>query len=150
MPNEYTKKYAAESYETVQWRFEGQTMNFHQWAGGSQNVCTWVISGFCCSAERSALFWDIMQQPIGPIFKGQEILQDGTDRLSQNVSKDFHFMLHSIPEEYISYMCVCGGGHIVHNSLSLVAILCQVNPVYIMPLYSRLFLQICVSHYFQV
>ena len=89
MPNEYTKMYAAQSYETAQGRFKGQTMDFHQWAGGSQNVCMWVISGFCCSVERSALFWDIMQQHIGPILKGQEILQDGTDWLSQNVSKEF-------------------------------------------------------------
>jgi hypothetical protein len=122
MPIEYTKKYAAESYETAQGRFKGQITNFHQWAGGSQNVCMCVISGFCCSVDRSALFWNIMQQPIGPIFKGQEILQDGTDRLSQNVGKNFHFMLRSIPEEYRSYMCVWWGGTLFttacHLSLS--------------------------------
>jgi hypothetical protein len=38
MPNEYTKKYAAESYETAQGRFKGHTINFYQEAGGSQNV----------------------------------------------------------------------------------------------------------------
>jgi hypothetical protein len=59
---------------------------------------------------RSAIFWDITQrrvviftdvsgQPLGPIFKGQEVqeenlffldfltLEDGTDRLSRNVGK---------------------------------------------------------------
>jgi len=52
---------------------------------------------------RTALFWDITQrreavpyrrccQPVGPIFKGQEIqelltLENGIDRLSRNVGK---------------------------------------------------------------
>jgi hypothetical protein len=68
--------------------------------------------------------------------------------------RNFHFMLRSIPEEYRSYMCVClcvwwGAHYHVHNSLSFIAILRQVNPVF-KPFYSRLFLQICVSHYFQV
>jgi hypothetical protein len=44
---------------------------------------------------RSALFWDITQcivvihsgQPIGPIFKGQEV-QEGTDWLPRNVGKE--------------------------------------------------------------
>jgi len=33
MPNEYTKKYAAEGYETAQGRFKGQTINFFSGLG---------------------------------------------------------------------------------------------------------------------
>jgi hypothetical protein len=71
--------------------------------------------------------------------------------------RNFHFMLRSILGEYRSYVCVCvclrvwwGAHYYVHNTLSLVAISHQVNPVYILHLYSRLFLQIYVSHYFEV
>jgi hypothetical protein len=43
---------------------------------------------------RSALFWDVTQRRVvilyrrfGPIFKGQEVQEDGTDTLSRNVGK---------------------------------------------------------------
>jgi len=53
----------------------------------------------------SALFWDITQfrvvipQTIGPIFKGQEVLEDVTDWLSRNVCTELPLRLCNIPKE---------------------------------------------------
>jgi len=63
-------------------------------------ICT--ISGICL-VVTSSLFWDVTHrrlwlvtevsgQPTGPVFRGQAVqksltLEDGTDRLSRNVSK---------------------------------------------------------------
>jgi len=34
-----------------------------------------------------------------PFFKGQGLLEDGTDRLSRNVARNCHFTLHKLPED---------------------------------------------------
>ena len=48
------------------------------------------------------LLIDVSGQPIGHIFKGQA--EDGTDRLSRNVSKYYQSTLRKVPEECRSHL----------------------------------------------
>jgi len=128
-------------------------MNFHQWAGGSQNVCMCDFRLLLqCGGDllSSGILCNNLSIPSSRVNKFFKMGLIGCPKMSV---RNFHFMLRSILGEYRYYVCVCvwwGAHYHVHNSLSLVAILRQVNPVYILPLYSRLFLHIYESHYFEV
>jgi len=44
-------------------------------------------SPICEVTQRILVVTEISGQPVGPIIKGHEVRENGTDRLSQNVGK---------------------------------------------------------------
>jgi hypothetical protein len=68
-----------------------------------------VISGFHCDVDVNCVFLGHYAAPNGnssPAFHDNVLvpssrvtLEDGTDMLSQNVSKDYHWMLHNTLEQ---------------------------------------------------
>ena len=44
-----------------------------------------ISSPLCKSTQHILVVTEISGQPVGPIFKGQEVRENGTDRLSLNV-----------------------------------------------------------------
>jgi len=63
-------------------------------------------SGMLRSVDRSLLA-DISGPPIGPVFKGKAVLEDGTDRLSRNVG-NYQSTLRNIQEERRYNLCSGG------------------------------------------
>ena len=60
---------------------------------------------------RSSWLWRWFLQPIGPIYGGLLETEDGTDRLSRNVGKNYDYSLRNNPEErrtqchYVHHKC---------------------------------------------
>jgi hypothetical protein len=66
-------------------------------------VLFWVIT-----QRVVVIFTDVSRQPIGSKFRGQEsgffTPEFGTDKLSRNVGKNYHYLLRNSPEEHSSYL----------------------------------------------